>query len=105
MKKTARKQMVEYFFPMGHDPMEIELPKKLQDWYLLSYRDFVKELTKLKIKLTLSQDAEWEDYFTQEATKVLVLKNEIDTTDKAIDKMVYGLYDLSPEEIEIVEKS
>ncbi|WP_158730243.1 MULTISPECIES: Eco57I restriction-modification methylase domain-containing protein [unclassified Flavobacterium] len=85
---------------------EIEnLPKKLQDWYLLSYTDFVKELTKLKIKLGLSQEAEWEDYFTQEATKVLVLKNEIDTTDKAIDKKVYELYGLSDDEIEIVEKS
>jgi len=81
------------------------LPKKLQDWYLLSYADFIKELGKLKVKLTLSQEAEWEDYFTQEATKVLALKNEIDTTDKAIDKMVYELYGLSKEEIEIVERS
>ena len=85
---------------------EIEtLPKKLQDWYLLSYSDFIKELGKLKIKLTLSQEAEWEDYFTQEATKVLFIKNEIETTDKAIDKMVYELYGLTKEEIEIVEKS
>jgi type I restriction-modification system DNA methylase subunit len=81
------------------------LPKKLQDWYLLSYSDFIKELGKLKVKLTLSQEAEWEDYFTQEATKVIALKNEIDTTDKAIDRMVYELYGLTPEEIEIVEKS
>ena len=81
------------------------LPKKLQNWYLLSYTDFIKELGKLKVKLTLSQEAEWEDYFTQEATKVLALKNEIDATDKAIDKMVYELYGLSDEEIEIVENS
>ena len=85
---------------------EIEtLPKKLQDWYLLSYADFVKELTKLKIKLTLSQEAEWEDYFIPEAKKMLDIKNEINATDKTIDKMVYELYSLTPEEIEIVEKS
>jgi hypothetical protein len=85
---------------------EIEtLPKKLQDWYLLSYAEFVKELAKLKIKLTLSQEAEWEDYFIPEAKKMLDIKNEIDATDKAIDKMVYELYGLTPEEIEIVEKS
>lgn len=85
---------------------EIEtLPKKLQDWYLLSYADFVKELAKLKIKLTLSQEAEWEDYFIPEAKKMLDIKNEINATDKAIDKMVYELYGLTPEEIEIVEKS
>jgi hypothetical protein len=40
----------------------------------------------------------------QESKKALSLKKEIDTTDKAIDKMVYELYGLSEEEIEIVEK-
>ena len=85
---------------------EIEtLPKKLQDWYLLSYAEFVKELAKLKIKLTLSQEAEWEDYFIPESKKMLDIKNEINATDKAIDKMVYELYGLTPGEIEIVEKS
>ena len=48
-----------------------ELPKKLQYWYLLSYDDFIKELAKKKIKLSLSEEAEWETYFTTEAKKVL----------------------------------
>jgi hypothetical protein len=81
------------------------LPKKLQDWYLLSYGDFIKELGKKKIKLSLSQEAEWEEYFTTEAKKVFEIKTQIDTTDKAIDAMVYELYGLSEEEIEIVEGS
>jgi type I restriction-modification system DNA methylase subunit len=81
----------------------IELPKKLQDWYLLNYPEFIKEIAKKKVKLTLSEEAEWEDYFITEANKVLALKTEIDTTDKAIDKMVYELYGLTSEEIEIVE--
>ena len=81
------------------------LPKKLQDWYMLNYPDFIKELTKLKIKLTLSQEAEWEEYFIAEATKLNVIKNQITATDKAIDTMVYELYGLSKEEIAIVEES
>jgi len=81
------------------------LPKKLQDWYLLSYGDFIKELEKQKVKLSLSQKAEWEEYFTTEATKVKTIKTQIETTDKAIDLMVYELYGLSAEEIEIVEES
>ena len=89
-----------------HRKFELEvLPKKLQDWYSLSYADFIKELGKLKIKLTLSQEAEWEDYFTAEATKVNTIKTQIDATDKAIDVMVYELYGLSKEEILIVENS
>ena len=86
-------------------PLSLPLPKKLQDWYLLSYADFIKELTKQKVKLTLSQEAEWEDYFSTEAKKVITLKTEIDTIDKAIDRMVYELYGLSDEEIAIVENS
>lgn len=82
-----------------------ELPKKLQDWYKLTYSDFIKELAKKKVKISLSQEAEWEDYFIQESKKVLELKSQIDATDKAIDKMVYELYGLSEEEIAIVENS
>jgi len=81
-----------------------ELPKKLQDWYLLSYAEFIKELAKKKVKLSLSEEAEWEDYFNQESRKALELKATIDDTDKAIDKMVYALYGLSAEEIDIVEQ-
>ena len=79
------------------------LPKKLQDWYVLSYADFIKELAKKKVKLTLSEEAEWEDYFETESKKAQNLKAQIDATDKAIDKMVYELYGLSEEEIGIVE--
>lgn len=82
-----------------------ELPKKLQDWYKLPYAEFIKELAKKKVKLSLSQEAEWEDYFMQESKKALELKATIDATDKAIDKMVYELYGLSEEEIAIVENS
>ena len=82
-----------------------ELPKKLQDWYKLPYAEFIKELAKKKVKLSLSQEAEWEDYFMQESKKALELKTTIDTTDKAIDAVVYELYGLSEEEIAIVENS
>lgn len=81
------------------------LPKKLQDWYTLSYAEFIKELRKLKIKLTLFQEAEWEDYFINEAKKAKELKTQIDATDKTIDAMVYELYGLTSEEIAIVENS
>ena len=82
-----------------------ELPKKLQDWYLLSYADFIKELAKKKIKLSLSEEAEWETYFTSEAKKALDLKAQIEKTDKEIDQMVYALYELTEDEIKIVEGS
>ncbi len=36
--------------------------------------------------------------------RVLELKEKIDKTDKEIDKMVYKLYGLSDDEVEIIEK-
>lgn len=82
-----------------------DLPKKLENWYLLSYSDFIKELAKKKVKLSLADEAEWEEYFNTESKKALELKSQIDATDKEIDQMVYKLYDLTEEEIAIVEKS
>lgn len=82
-----------------------DLPKKLQEWYLLTYAEFINELAKKKVKLTLSEEAEWEDYFETESKKAKDLKAQIDKTDKEIDNMVYELYELSEEEIRIVENS
>lgn len=80
-----------------------DLPGKLQNWYTLSYGEFVKELSKKKVKLTLAQEDEWEEYFTAEQAKTLEIKKQIDTTDREIDRMVYELYGLTEEEIKIVE--
>ena len=85
---------------------EIEkLSTKLQNWYLLNFDEFMKELKKAKIKLSLSDEANWEDYFIVEKEKVDTLSNEITKTDKEIDKMVYELYGLSDDEIKVVEES
>ncbi len=81
------------------------LPKKLQDWYLLTYAQFLKELEKKKVILSLSQKAEWEDYFLKEQQKAIEIKRNIEDTDKEIDQMVYQLYGLTEEEIAIVENS
>jgi type I restriction-modification system DNA methylase subunit/REP element-mobilizing transposase RayT len=80
-----------------------ELPSKLQNWYTLTYKEFIAELGKKKIKLTLAQEAEWEDFFTTEKSKALEIKKQIDTTDREIDCMVYALYELTEEEVGIVE--
>ena len=80
-----------------------ELPGKLQNWYTQSYKEFLTELGKKKIKLTLAQEAEWEDYFNTEKAKALEIKKQIGDTDKEIDRMVYVLYELTEEEVKIVE--
>ena len=70
----------------------------------LTYSDFIKELGKKKIKLLLNEEAEWEDYFLQESKKALAIKQQIDTTDKEIDQIVYQLYGLTEEDIKVVKR-
>lgn len=82
-----------------------KLSGKLQNWYGLSYAAFIKELSKNKVKLSLSDEAEWEDYFMQEQKKALELNNKIQATDQKIDQMVYALYGLTEAEIKIVKES
>jgi type I restriction-modification system DNA methylase subunit len=82
-----------------------KLPKKLESWYELTYAEFIKELAKKKIKLTLSEEAEWETYFNAEQQKAQALQSQITQTDKEIDQMVYELYGLTEDEIAIVENS
>jgi hypothetical protein len=82
-----------------------DLSVKLQEWYLLSFAEYLKELAKKRIKLSLSDETEWEDYFNEQKQKAQTLKSEIDKTDREIDLMVYELYGLTEEEIGIVEES
>ncbi|MDB4175580.1 BREX-1 system adenine-specific DNA-methyltransferase PglX [Flavobacteriaceae bacterium] len=87
-----------------------KLSRKLQNWYELEFGDFITELNKsIKKaggeKLTKIDEMEWMDVFETKKEEAQGLKSEIDKTDKEIDKMVYELYDLTEEEIQIVENS
>lgn len=81
-----------------------KLSTKLQEWHLLDFSDFIKELKRLKVKLSLSQESEWEEYFLEEKSKAIAVDSEIKNTDKEIDSMVYKLYGLTDEEIKIIEE-
>jgi len=62
-------------------------------------------LNKNKITLLGVQKDDWFDRFDRFKKQVLVLKTQIDQTYKEIDCMVYELYGLTHEEIQIVENS
>ena len=94
------------FLTLLQGKFEIEkISKKLQIWYELEFKEFLEELQKVKIKLRLSEEAEWMNYFNEQKEKAQTLKSEIEKTDREIDRMVYELYDLTDEEIKIVEDS
>jgi hypothetical protein len=69
----------------------------------LSFSEFFKELEKQKIKLALTEQQEWLQYFEEQKLKASEIQQVIHQTDKEIDALVYALYGLSEEEIGIAE--
>ena len=99
------------FLKYLHSQVEIEkISKKLENWEDLEFGYFIKELNKAikksgGEKLSKMDEMEWMEVFETKKEEAQGLKSEIDKTDKEIDKMVYELYDLTEEEIQIVENS
>lgn len=104
---TANKHKItDSFLSLLQSKFSIEkLSRKLQNWHELEFSDFLKELKKAKVQLSLSEEAEWMQYFNEQKEKAQELKAEIDRLDGEIDRMVYQLYGLTDEEIKIVEQS
>lgn len=76
---------------------------KLQNWPDLDFKGFLGELSKAKVKLSLSEEAEWMTYFNEQKAKALALQADITRLDREIDALVYELYGLTEEEVKIVE--
>ena len=81
---------------------------KLKNWYQLEFIDFTKELNKAIKKsggLSLDEKVKFDlmSLFEEQKNKAQSHKLKIDKTNNEIDAMVYELYGLTKEEIEIVE--
>jgi hypothetical protein len=88
--------------------------------YIALNRQYIEQLPIRSIDLTHPKDKANHDRMVQLVEQMLVLhkqlpeaktgheqtllQRQIDATDRQIDKLVYELYDLTPEEIAIVEK-
>ncbi len=80
-----------------------KISSKLENWTKLNWAEFEKELNKLKITLSGEKKEDWFERFNRFKSSAQELKSVIDQTDKQIDKLVYELYELTEEEIKIVE--
>lgn len=99
-------ELIENVVSLILNKFEIEkLTTKLQNWHELEFKEFLKELKKAKVQMSLSEEAEWMHYFNEQKQKAQAIKTEIEKTDREIDLMVYELYGLTEEEIGIVEQS
>ncbi|MEX0810736.1 MAG: TaqI-like C-terminal specificity domain-containing protein [Chitinophagales bacterium] len=117
-KNTELHELSSKFLMLFQSKFDIEKPtKKLQNWHELEFGEFIKEVEKLRKKaaaatatstrghvpLSLTEEAEWMQYFNEQKQKARELKSEINRVEEEINQMVYKLYGLTEEEIKVVE--
>lgn len=73
------------------------------DFNLNTKLNNIKDAKKAKVKLSLSEEAQWMVYFGEQKQKPLAFQSEINRIDAEIDALVYKLYGLTEEEIRKVE--
>ena len=81
----------------------VKITSSLETFDNLDFAGFVAELKKQKIALSLTQQDEWLDFFNKYKSDCNNLSAQIAATDKEIDTRVYALYDLTEEEIKVIE--
>ncbi|WP_303924877.1 Eco57I restriction-modification methylase domain-containing protein [Draconibacterium sediminis] len=108
LKKKEQKVTTAFTLDLKSQLNIGKLSRKIENWYELKFSDFIKELNKL---ISASEDKKpdesEENYlmqvFENRKADVKRLQAEISITEKEIDQMVYRLYELTEEEIKIVE--
>ncbi len=80
----------------------LKMTNALQQFDTMDFKGLMAELKKQKIKLSLSQQDEWEDYFNERVAECQELTEQIKATDNEIDNRVFDLYGLTEEERKIV---
>ncbi|MDP8202227.1 MAG: TaqI-like C-terminal specificity domain-containing protein [Candidatus Tenebribacter burtonii] len=79
-----------------------KINKKLTTHWELDWETFEAELRKQKKKIPLKEKREWIELFEDQKKKSGTLKRQIDLETMEIDQLVYKLYDLTDEEIKVV---
>jgi type I restriction-modification system DNA methylase subunit len=103
---SLQKEKTRFFKTLIEEKGKIKKTKKLSNFWEFPYEKFKKELKRQKIEFNLGNDNDqWREYFNSTVEKVEQIKVGISKTDNKVDQMVYQLYDLTQEEIQIVENS
>ena len=82
-----------------------KLSQKIEKFNNIDFKILIDELKKIKITIPLKKQSEWKTFFNEINEKIINLKYQIAQTDDEIDKIVYELYELTSQDIDIIEKS
>jgi hypothetical protein len=87
-------------------PGRRKLTRRLEEFHTLDFAAFRAEVKKaFRAEIPLKQRGEWETYLTGQSVEVRRLTAEIEAAERAIDAEVYALFDLTADEIALLESS
>lgn len=86
---------------------EVKLSTKLKEWWRLpdfaAFRAEVKKV--LKADIPLAERSDWEDWIGRDKAEIARLTAEIKTNEARVNAIVYALFELTPDEISLLEGS
>ncbi|MBQ2541555.1 MAG: N-6 DNA methylase [Paludibacteraceae bacterium] len=102
LNKDLQAKRARFLRRLQDNMPEMKITGALETFDTLDFAGFVAELKKQKIRLSLVQQDEWEDYFTRYKAALNELSDQIAATDREIDTRVYELYGLTEDEIKTI---
>ena len=103
LNQQLQEKRVRFLRRLSENLEGVKITSALQTFDKMDFAGFVAELKKQKIKLSLIQQDEWEDYFNQYRQPCQELTARISATDNEIDNRVFNLYGLTYDEVLIVD--
>lgn len=83
-----------------------KLTGKLENWHELDFAAFREEVKKaFRSEIPVKERGDWEACLAENGAEVRRLTDEISVAEAEIDSVVYGLFDLRPDEITLLEAS
>lgn len=103
LNKDLQDKRARFIRRLQDNMPDIKITGTLETFDTLDFAGFIAELKKQKIKLSLVQQDEWEDFFNDYKAACCELVAKITETDKEIDTRVYDLYGLTKDERQLIE--
>jgi len=100
------KERSNFIATLKEEKKILKTTKHLSSFWCLSFDEFKKELKKQKLEFKIGdENNQWRSYFNLTVDNINQIQLKIENIDKEVDQMVYELYGLTEEEIQIVENS
>jgi hypothetical protein len=83
-----------------------KLSRKLKNFHTLDFGEFRAEVKRaVKADIPLKERADWESLFNTAKAEVIRLSSEIAAAEREIDRLVYAAFELTADEIALLEQS